>query len=218
MSLAPDEFKSYSICAGESSTIRRVTPRFRAAAAVAGITNLLAAAGLGALAPGTPINADAAARLQFIHANRAAWCVGWILWIPTAIALAIFYRELARGLSRIWILACVCAAVDISLIFVMIVWVPAATPQTLPGIERVYELGAGLGVNGVYTIVGLVLNIVALRAGTIPRRRGWFGMIVWPCGVMLSVTSLLHLPMLAACAGAATLLTFSAWCLSLSRR
>lgn len=194
-------------------------------AAVAGMCNLLAAVGMAMLAKGTPIVGDVAERLAFIHKNPMAWRLGWSLFLPTAIAIVMFYRMLAGALPAThrtagrlaWMLAAAAAVGDAASLMLMIVSAPRADAATLPQIERAYELSAGLGVNLGYTIAGIVLTVCCLQTDAIPRRLAWLGCAVWPFALALSVGAALGAPMVTAAAAAGTLGGFSIWCFAISR-
>lgn len=198
-----------------------MTASVRLTAAYACACNLAAALAMGALARGLPIEPDAASRLAFIQEHQWAWRAGWAMWVPTAVSLVFFYRAVARALpdrfriiGRVaWIGAAAGAVADIGTLLILIVQVPASDAQALPDVERTYELAAGLGVNLVYTLCGLTLNVCCLLShGVLPRRIALAGLIVWPVGAALSGAALVHNPIALAAASAATIITFSVWC------
>lgn len=177
------------------------------------------------LAKGTPAFGDVAERLAFIQKNPMAWRLGWGLFLPTALAIVLFYRMLANALPAThraagrlaWMLAAVCALADAASLMQMIVSAPAATLETLPQIERTYELAAGLGVNLGYSVAGIILNICCLQTDAIPRRLAWVGLSVWPFGFALSIAAAFGWPLVEAVAAAGTLGCFSLWCFAISR-
>jgi MFS family permease len=193
-------------------------PTIRAWPAVLCATlNAFAVVALGTvLAPGTTLVADAAMRDAYVREHAVAWRAGWSLWVAAAASLIAFYAWWAARLRRRALviaglgLATVGFASDLYAQWLLIRWVPER-----PDLAPLAFLLTGGAANGFYTLGGILLSLAT------PAIRGplatWTA-AMWLCGLALSASAILEVPLGIAATTAALFALFVPWCVVLGRR
>jgi hypothetical protein len=164
------------------------------------------------LTPGTTLFPEAS-RAAYVAENAVLWRIGWSLWVVAAISLLVFYRwwslRVQVGSGPFWIAAAAFAA-DMIAESTLIVLVPDH-----PELARPSFLITGGVANGVYTLAGMLLT----RAT--PNVRGRFAVWTWTMwwtGIVLSIVTVLEIPLAIAAVSAALFALFVPWCVAMGRR
>ena len=179
-----------------------------------GALNLAAALVLvTALAPGTPLVADAAERERYVQGHVVLWRAGWSLWTAAALALVWFYawwRARVRGPRAAPAIAAFGFVVDASAEMLLIVRGPDAYAEVAP---LAFFLTGAIA-NGLYTVAGALLTVAtALR--TPERAWAW---TMWGAGALLTLGAVAALPVVTAAATAVLFALFVPWCAYLAWR
>jgi hypothetical protein len=142
-----------------------------------------------ALAPGTEMAPDPAARMEYIAAHPWLWRAGWCLWIAAALSLLGFIvwwaaRVPARSLG-IAALVVAIAGIGGDLLgeSLYVGWLPAGDDR----IASLARLLTGAWGNTLYTLAGILLTIGSPWIVGPARACAW---AAWTAGLALSAFSL----------------------------
>jgi hypothetical protein len=170
---------------------------------------LIHALALGAMLfviqPGLLVGTEASRR-EFIAAHAVAWQIGWLIWMPASLALVLLFLAWADSLEfKVWgivaVALCFAGAIVDWLDETMLVGlVPslaahAATDAFAASLfswwER-YYLVASLGLaNGLYSIGGLSLSVLAFKTRGFPRWLAWLSSATWIASLAIIFLGLL---------------------------
>lgn len=155
------------------------------------------------LAPGLPLDADLARRMEYVGGHTPAWKLGWGLWMASALGFLLFCQLLGRfipdGVGRRYALALVGIGVVPDLIAELLLsailpWMATQSgaygAAEYAGIEHLALLLTGFLANGLYNLGGLALNLLLLRNPAVPKWWVFLGLPAWLIGLGLSASTL----------------------------
>jgi hypothetical protein len=178
--------------------LRRRSDRRLILAWVVVAVHLLACIGLLAIAPGTEVEPDVAARRDWVAAHRALWCANWLIWAIASVSLVAFtvpwmFTLIEHGASRNWAVAG-CLLVVLGVPFDLVGETQNIVEQTRPERSpedfwrtyRTYSLLSAGTANGLYCAGGLLLSVLAWRVGWLRGAVGLLGIGMWSVGLALT--------------------------------
>jgi len=156
--------------------------------------------------PGLLVGTEASRR-EFIAAHATAWQIGWLIWMPASLALVLLFLAWADALEfKVWglvaVALCFAGAIVDWLDETMLVGiVPTLAARAASDLfaaslfswwER-YYLAASLGLaNGLYSIGGLILSMLAFKTSGFPRWLAWLSAVTWAFSLAISFFGLLN--------------------------
>ena len=189
--------------------LRATRVRVALAPVACAIANLVAAVAMATvLAPGTPLVADPSERTRYVDAHLLVWRLGWGSWVLAALTLVWMYAWWTgrTNASRTpLVIACIGLVADLSAELTLIAG--AFGDATLAFFLT------GAVANLLYTIAG-----VQLTAATRLSVRGrTYAAFMWSAGLMVSLGSIVGVPLVTAIGTGILFVLFIPWCLYLAR-
>ena len=147
------------------------------------------------------------ARREFIAAHPVAWQIGWLIWMPASLALVLLFLAWADTLEfKVWgmmaVALCFAGAIvdwlDETLLVGLVPTLAAraaseAFAASLFGWWERYYLVASLGLaNGLYSVGGLLLSVLAFKTHGFPRWLAWLSAVTWAFSLAISFFGLLN--------------------------
>jgi uncharacterized protein YqjF (DUF2071 family) len=146
-----------------------------------------------------------AQRAAFVASNSLAWRIGWLLWLPASLALVLFLAAWSDVLEyKAW----GALAVALTLAGAIIdwademFWIGLAPDLAARFSSDAFAAGAyalwdrayivmsiGLA-NGLYTLGGAILTLLAFKTRGFPKWLAWSGALVWALSLVLSAAAL----------------------------
>lgn len=183
--------------------------------------------------PGLGLDGHFEAQTAYLRDFYWLWVFGWLVWIAAAVALIYFFvawgffvdAPSSRPLIVFGVLLAAMGLVpdtiaDVMYIAVIPKWAALQNIPTEAGgtfvhqmtaWARLSELLTGFLGNGLYSVGGLVLNIVTLQSATVSKSWAKGGLVVWFLGLALSVVTLLKYKMAMVIVTGALMTAFLLW-------
>lgn len=175
---------------------------------VCAVANLVAAAAMATvLAPGTPLAGDVTERARYVADHLVAWRLGWASWVVAALTLLWMYAWWRGRIAASWAPLVVAAGGLIADLSSEALLIAGAGETT------VAFFLTGAVANLLYTVAGIQLT-AATRLGTRARTYAAF---MWSAGLMITLGTVVSLPLVTAIGTGILFLLFVPWCLYLAR-
>jgi hypothetical protein len=186
--------------------------------------------GLLAVRGGTEAVMDFAERQAWVRQWMPIWVAAWLVWSLASmslLALMVVWSErlIEVGVARSWtITGCLVVAVglvcDLTGETINVTWVtrPGQSVEEFARAARWYLwLGAGAA-NGLYCVAGMLLSVLAWRAGQLRRWLGALGFAMWTVGLGLTAATIFDYRLGMIATGGATMALFIPWAACLGCR